>query len=160
MKLCRDRQREILQILAERYPDLSGDVVREDAKEFDCANLLYLQEHGLVQSGVNRSLSGAYIFQGAAITARGLDFLADDGGLSAILGTVTVKLHTDTLKDLLRFRIEASSLPTEQKSWLRKKVDTLTDESLKAVAKSLVQQGLDNVPDLYRWLQTVLGAAP
>jgi hypothetical protein len=55
--------------------------------------LQYLAEHGLVNSGVRKSQSGDTEDQwyevGTKITAKGLDFLADDGGLSALLGAGT-----------------------------------------------------------------------
>lgn len=42
------------------------------------------------------------------LTAKGLDFIADDGGLGAILGDVTVRLHGDALRDLLISRVQSS----------------------------------------------------
>ena len=51
------------------------------------------------------------------ITAKGLDFLEDDGGLSAILGAITVKLDPDDLRALIAARIEESDLPTRTKGF-------------------------------------------
>lgn len=160
MKICRDRQKQILDALAQSYPDSAREFIDKDDPLRDYANLFYLQEHGLVQASIKRALSGAHLFSGASITAKGLDFLADDGGLSAILGTVTVRVHADSIKALLASRIEQSDLPAEQKSWLRTQVDTLSDESLRTVTKSLIEQGIDRVPDLYQWAKLVFGIAP
>ena len=87
-------------------------------------------------------------------------FLLTMGGLSAILGTVTVKLHSDTIKDLLNTKLAQSTLPPDEKSWVRKQIDTMTGESLKTLTKALVEQGLSQVPNLYAWVQTILQPAP
>ena len=155
MELHRTKQKNILEILAACYPDHSLEVVSKDSEKEDCANLYYLQEHGLITASLKRSLSGAYFFSGASITAKGLDFLADDGGLSAILGTVTIKIHSDSIKDILQTHISVSNLPEDQQSWLQEKVDTLSEETLKTVTKSLVGKGLDKIPDLYEWAKLI-----
>lgn len=155
MELHRTKQKKILEILADCYPDPSIDVVGKDSEKEDCANLYYLQEHELITASLERSLSGAYIFSGATITAKGLDFLADDGGLSAILGTVTIKIHSDSIKELLQSHISGSNLPEGQQSWLQEKIDTLSEETLKTVTKSLVSKGLDKIPDLYEWAKPI-----
>ena len=43
----------------------------------------------------------------------------DDGGLSAILGVVTVKLHSDTIQALLNTKIDQADIPPEEKSKLK-----------------------------------------
>ena len=159
MKLDRDRQKKILESLAQSYPDSASKFIDENNPIIDYANLYYLEEHGLVHANIKRSLSGSYHFSGASITAKGLDFLADDGGLSAILGTVTVKIHSESIKALLALKIEQSDLPLEQKSWLKEQVGALSDESVRTITKSLIEQGLDRVPDLYQWAKVILGIA-
>lgn len=44
-----------------------------------------------------------------------MDFLADDGGLSAILGTVIIKFETEQLKAILAAKIMSSDLSPERK---------------------------------------------
>ena len=96
MKLDRELQRQILEKLADAYPDEIFEVAPEFPgvdRFFVFFNLQYLAEHGLVNSGVRKSQSGDTEDQwyevGTKITATGLDFLADDGGLGAILGAGT-----------------------------------------------------------------------
>lgn len=146
--------------LAQSYPDAATEFIDKNNPLNDYANLRYLQEHGLVHASIKRSLSGTYLFSGASITAKGIDFLADDGGLSAILGTVTVRIHADSIKELLSARIENADLPNEQKAWVLKQVETISDESLKTVTKSLIEQGLDRIPDFYQWAKLVFGITP
>ena len=110
MKLDRAYQLELLELLATSYPQ-SFDI-REMARVWDdeqeqryAANMIYLDEHGLVESAIRFGIDGHMSMALPRITARGMDFLADDGGLSAVLGVVTVKLHEDTLKELIGQRI-------------------------------------------------------
>ena len=51
-------------------------------------NLIYLREHGLVSGEITEEFSAGGAIKSmlwAVITAAGLDFIEDDGGLSAIL---------------------------------------------------------------------------
>ncbi|WP_395317011.1 hypothetical protein [Variovorax sp. UC74_104] len=163
MRIDRELQLHILEVLREVYPDYDkgqllsdkGDGSGED--ERIVANLVYLEEHGLVKSGITFSITGAALYDGARITAAGLDFLADDGGLTAVLGTVIVKLHADTIRDLMLAKVEAAQLPAEEKSRLKKAITTLSTEALKEAAKKLVSAGMDNAPDAIALLRTLLG---
>lgn len=157
--LDRVRQRQMLEALAATYPHHSTSFIDEN-NPADLANLYYLQEHELVAASLTRTITGDFIFSGACITAKGMDFLADDGGLSAILGTVTVKLHADTIKELLLAKVEASELPSEKKSWLKSQVASLSGEALKTITKSLVEKGLANISDLTAWVQSMLPPGP
>ena len=46
----------------------------------------------------------------------GIDFLTDDGGLSAILGVVTVKLHSDTIQALIAAKIDQAEISDSEKA--------------------------------------------
>jgi len=153
--LDRSRQKSMLEDLAACYPNHSATVIVEDDMN-DIANLYYLREHGLIEASLDRTLSGAFVFGGASITAKGLDFLADDGGLSSILGTVTVKLHADSIKELIASRIDSSDLPDVEKSWLKEQIDMMSSESLKTITKALVEQGLSKIPDLFVWIRSII----
>jgi hypothetical protein len=131
--LDRALQRQILELLREHYP--RGAIPVRDlelGEERAAANLRYLEEHGLCESGVMIGADGYLAFGSSTITAAGLDFLEDDGGLSAILGVVTVKLHADTIRCLIDAKIETSSMPTEEKSKLRKILANLSESGLKS----------------------------
>ena len=51
------------------------------------ANVRYLEEHGLLESGLTYSVEGKYSLNNASIriTCQGIDLLENDGGISAIL---------------------------------------------------------------------------
>jgi hypothetical protein len=159
MHLDRSKQLAMLNALAAVYPRYTTAVVDAEVTEEDLANLWYLKEQGLVDGALEMSLSQSYIFQGARITAKGLDFLADDGGISAILGTVTVRLHADSIKELLLTRIDSSSAPPEKKSWLKKQIETASSETIKKIVGSLLDQGVKRAPELLQWVEQAIQSA-
>jgi hypothetical protein len=118
---------------------------------------MYLEEHGLCNGGVQIGSDAHFMLGASSITAAGLDLLADDGGLSAILGVVTVKLHADTIRDLIAAKIEASAMPAEEKSALKRRLTTLSQKALEAATTDLVRTGLDHLPDATHWLSKLLG---
>lgn len=163
MKLDRTLQNRILTQLSESYPrgpnqgdvrKIQGDI---DDETF-CANLHYLHQHGLIGNCVSYGLGGHVMLNcGAMIcTAKGMDFLADDGGLGAILGTVTVKLHEDTLRKLIEAKVQSSSLPEEQKSGILKALREAPGETTKQLITKLVDLGMENAPKAIPLIQTLL----
>lgn len=155
MKLDRALQRQMLGLLAETYPhpaDLKPAEIDGDKYE---ANLHYLMEHGLV---VAKTLATTTMikFGRPTITAAGMDFLADDGGMSAILGVVTVRLHDDTIRELIAERIQESDLPAEEKTGLLHQLKELRGESIKHLTMKLLDAGLENAPKAIPLIQSAL----
>ncbi|SFB38362.1 hypothetical protein SAMN03159488_03419 [Pseudomonas sp. NFIX10] len=101
MKMIRELQREMLEHLRDCYPDASDEVMSLGDPKFCMGNLYYLRELGLVTLLDSEYIDGGRAIHCATITAKGIDFIEDDGGVSAILGTVTVKLHEETLRQLI-----------------------------------------------------------
>ncbi|HLW92549.1 MAG TPA: hypothetical protein VKS78_14790 [Roseiarcus sp.] len=132
------------------------DVGSHDEQHF-FANLMYLQDHGLCEPLVSQGLDGHFAWGGAKITARGLDFLEDDGGLSAVLGIVTVKLHADTVRELLAAKIDVSPLSPSEKSTLKKALRGLSDTALRSATTDLIHSGLQHIPNIAEWLRTFVG---
>jgi hypothetical protein len=115
-QIDRSFQRSLLLWMRDKYPSMAYEVPksldRNDRRFY--FNVFYLQERdGLCEALTQESLDGRISWGGAKITAKGVDFLENDGGLSAILGVVTVKLHADTLREMLAKKIEASSASSE-----------------------------------------------
>lgn len=156
MKLDRDLQREILKTLEKTYPASMGHadwerLVLEYGDEQFRANCLYLDAHGLLTW--DHGMGGVSVY----ITHKGLDFLADDGGLSAILGVVTIKLHDDTLKSLIEAKILASDLPQPDKKRWTDQLRSLPAETTKHLALKLVDLGLENAPAALAAIGSALG---
>ncbi|MCK3658536.1 hypothetical protein A4G18_07380 [Pasteurellaceae bacterium Pebbles2] len=85
-------------------------------------NLAYLAEHNLIEPK-----SDSY-----KITAKGIDFITNDGGLSQILNVTTVRLSPDTL-ELLVNAINQSSLNPTDKQKLLAQLKELPVESIKQI---------------------------
>jgi hypothetical protein len=157
--LDRKLQRAILECLRARYPESTGPIheLNLTDRRQAVANLMYLREHRLCSFETRLGSDGLIDPGPSTITAAGLDFLEDDGGLSAILGVITVKLHADTIRDLIAGKIETAPIPEGEKSTLRKRLASLPEAALRALTTDLVKQGLDHVPDTAHWLRTLFG---
>ncbi len=94
--LDRNLQKEILATLSEFYPKsidlpafehLSLSATSEHKL---AANLFYMEEYGLLLSGLQPTSDGSFFFayKEIKITAKGIDLLADDGGIAAILRAI------------------------------------------------------------------------
>ena len=163
--LDRNLQHKFLSELYKVYPDsitydyyinaaiaqTTGVIEAEEDALFvlkQSANLQYLAEHGLVVFG-----DKTFITAIVKITAKGIDFLMDDGGLSAILGVVTVKLHSDTIQALLNTKIDQADIPPEEKSKLKVILSKMGDVAL----AKLTEKAIDAVtsPQIINLLQSL-----
>ncbi|MDC7800300.1 hypothetical protein PQS91_10615 [Stenotrophomonas geniculata] len=158
MKIDRDVQKKILTVLANRYPDpVDSRVFEDQSPEQLVANFAYLKEHGLIDySMIGRMTSGPVRYRVLA-TAKGVDFLADDGGLTAILGVVTIRLDDHTLKAIVASKIEESDLPQEEKNRLANQLGELPGEVTKHLVLKLVDAGLENWHRALPIIQNMLG---
>lgn len=160
MKLNREHQNEILNVLAKNYPKGCGReelLARCNAGQDLLANIVYLKEHGLVDAKIANSLSGPSELLYCNITARGLDFLADDGGLTAILGVVTIRLEADTIRTLMANKIQESDLTTHEKNRLLEGLKDLPNEAMKQLTQHIVNEGVQRAPGIIQWLGTLIG---
>jgi hypothetical protein len=146
--LDRELQHRILTSLAEAYPrrltNKSFGLKQEEPAWV--SNIVYLAEHRLVEAKSTEMLDGTIIVTQAKITAAGLDHLQDDGGLGAILGVVTIRLEADTLRALLADKVGASAIPEEQKSRLRKWLESAGADALKQATTKLVTAAFEKGP--------------
>lgn len=90
------------------------------------------------------------------ITAAGLDFLSDDGGLSAILGVVTVRLHDDTIRQLLISKVEQAPGDPSIKGKLIEKIKELPAEALGSLTMKGLDSAADQIPNVVDWLRGLL----
>ncbi|MBJ8501382.1 MULTISPECIES: hypothetical protein [Acinetobacter] len=167
MILNRELQLKLLKKMSSAYPnfyDFNKEYNRETV-EYDAAiaNLYYLMQHKLVEPNsviVSTSIGDKGIkkfqFGSSTINQNGLDFLADDGGLSAILGVVTVKFEAVQLKAILESKIMAADLPPADKHKLIDGLRSLSGESIKHLTTKIVDLGWDNLGTLIRIIQSSL----
>ncbi|CAM0557124.1 hypothetical protein EHLJMEHL_02212 [Vreelandella titanicae] len=169
--LDRTSQRDLLAQLAEHYPEPAHSFFdKSDLHHPDSVNLHYLEGHGLVELGRsdhfsitttfgNRRFTGSQPNGSVRITEAGMDFIQNDGGLTAILDTVTVKLHADTLRDLIEAKIiESEAIPEQEKPALREALKGMREEGLKQLTTRLISYGLDQgaitAQQLGQWLNS------
>lgn len=162
MLIDRELQLSILTELSNIYPspvDLSGryEDGSENYRKF-VANLAYLRDHELISKD-SILTSGTFGDFGSqphlsAITHKGIDFLADDGGLAAILGVVTIKFESEQLKSILAAKIQSSDLPTDKKQRLIDALWEMPAEGLKHLTTRIVDTGWDNIDSLMTILQS------
>lgn len=152
MRPNRTLQLEILRALRNDYPGRTNihDLPRNNQL---LANLHYLHEHGLVDVVHDETMGNHHAILAPKITAKGLDFLEDDGGVTAILSTVIVKLNPDDLRALLAGRVESSNLPDKEKSALARTIRSLTTTGLQSLTNRLVNDAVANGPGVLQILQ-------
>lgn len=142
-KFDRARQRTFLQGLYDVYPDeLTNQQLENLLELFDVdksstANLLYLEQQGLIRSGLQPDAVGYSLVNRPKITHNGIDFIRDDGGLGAILNVQTVKFHDSTiiaLEDIIR----TANLTEDKKSGLISKLRELPTDAIKHLTLQLL----------------------
>ncbi|RKG33016.1 hypothetical protein [Acinetobacter tianfuensis] len=167
MILDRQLQLEMLQKMSTTYPEFYN--FREEYKfgtdDYNkvVSNLYYLMQHDLIES---RSIMDSKSMSGLkkpqinlpTINQNGLDFLADDGGLSAILSVITIKFETQTLKAILATKINQSDLPHENKKSMIDALEDLPAESIKHLTTKLLDECVDNLPAAILLIGTWLGS--
>ena len=164
MILDRKLQLELLEKMSSSYPDyydLDGEY-KHGSQEYKkvAANLYYLMQHNLVEprsilsssstDGLKRLQFGA-----PTINQNGMDFLANDGGLSAILSTITIKIDTEQFRQILQTRINESNLPPDQKSQIISALQSLPSESIKLLSAKVLDLGWDNLGSLAQLIQNI-----
>lgn len=153
MRIDRKYQRDLLAFLQEDFPTYEKapdhcQSLRDEDEDKYLANVLYLQDHGLLEAGasVRFDSAGTPLFAVGAfprITSAGIDFMLDDGGLSAILNVTTVKIHEDSIKALVEYKVLASNLPMEDKQSVIEKLKLLPSEGAKRLLDKLLDKGVD-----------------
>ncbi|PHM22239.1 hypothetical protein [Xenorhabdus ehlersii] len=124
------------------------------------ANMLYLEMHELIQKPFIQSTTFdgvTYIFNNHTcfITEKGIDFLLDDGGLSAILKVQTIRIHSDSIKALeeLIVNFDANS---DVKSSLKSKLRELPASAITHLMNELLAKGIANLPVAFQIIQKFL----
>lgn len=151
-------QRALLQRLAEHYPRAVSHEALADLGEPHTvrSNAQYLEDHRLITVRWTTTGDPEIPFSYATILPAGIDFLADDGGLTAIRGTVTVKLHQDTLRALLIDRVQAEDADDGVKAKIVSQLKALPAEAISRLCEKALDAGLRAMPSALRWLQTTL----
>jgi hypothetical protein len=163
--LDRAYQLELLQLLATSYPlpyadinDVLQSLDEEAGKRRYNANMLYLEEHGLVESGIQFGADHHVHYSLPRINNRGLDFLLDDGGISAILKTITVRVDSAQWAEILARNVEESTTLTEEKrSAVAKAIRALPATALEKLTSKMLEWAVEHAGDALPYIADVLG---
>lgn len=152
--------RRILSALEESYPAPVQPLrLKEKLADID-ERTLYKELHHLGELELvtaSMTITAHSIIPGTAkITAKGRDWLKPDGGLTAELNTVIVRVHAQTIRDIINAQIELSELDASAKSQLKDAVRNLPAHTLQEVVTGLVQKGLEHSPNAINWLMSLL----
>lgn len=131
------------------------------------ANMTYLKEHGLIEfdlpplseidaQGTKQFFPRPWELD-SRITAKGIDFLTDDGGLSAILNTVTVKFDADNIREMLAQGLMTANLPEEKKGLIKKAIDGASSTALQTVTSKLIEMGMSDPGAAVKAIASVFG---
>lgn len=143
-------QNEILKLASDTYPafcrwkfadipdfNLRYPLIHSSTHDQLWKEANYLKDQGLLildsKCAHNPGIEGIIGFIKA--TAKGIDFIQQDGGISAILNVKTIKLHPDSvivLEDL----IALSNMNDEQKQKARSTLGEMSTEALKTVVQA------------------------
>lgn len=154
MKLNRKLQKDILTALREVYPDsllVSALPGFSHDREF-MGNLFYLQEHGIIDGGDIREPGQCRSMVDAQITKAGLDFLADDGGLKAILGYQSVKIDASSLVESLLKRLQKNVIGDDKYKEAAARLNSMDGRSLASLVLELICSGSFTDDELLSYL--------
>lgn len=154
--LSRQFQRDLLTELAEIYPHKSNHKWRTEDDRAGVANVRYLIEHGLIEAHESKMMTGHIVIQSPRVTARGLDFLADDGGLHAILGVVTIRIDSSSIRELIESRLASEVQDETIRQNLIAALRKAPAETMSSAIQQLATAGLASTPALLPLLQKLL----
>lgn len=159
MNIDKALNRAILERLRPIYPGAVDNAETLGIEHPDLAgHLWYLREHRLISFTEIPLLSTPLLrrIDAVAITARGRDFLEPDGGLTAELGMVTVRLDAESLRALASARVQASAAPADVKTRLLAAIHDAPAQALQTVARHLAEAALAGLPSAWQLIQNTL----
>lgn len=161
MQLDFDLHLHVLNVITSAYPEkhsyeFINQLYEQFGKNHVNGNLKYLQMHGIVSLVFSPFLEDNDVLHEIMPTQKAFDVLHEKGGWSAILNVQVVKLHEESIRDLLQQRLNQSDLPDSQKQVLATTISQLPDVALKHLTTKLLDYLLTQSPSVWKWLQTLV----
>ena len=166
MKLNRELQTNILNYLASFYPRQPPTDHEETLlaiaggdKDALIESLYYLYEqHCISEKCLSRELfqpTPQFCMNLVRITGTGLDVIQDDGGISAIKNTVTVRFHADALTFLEQW-ISRSPQSSNEKQSLIARLRGLPASAIEHLMKKILDMAVGSLPDACQLIDKLL----
>ncbi|WP_062208363.1 hypothetical protein [Aureimonas sp. AU12] len=144
--LDRNLQGRVLGQLAPLFP--AGlqvwDLLEDEDRGAVTAALVYLEQHRLLTIDWMDDPDGDRTPVFATISALGLDFLSDDGGLRGFRDRKSVRLKDADLRELLTGRIRHCEEEEDDRERLIAELARMPNEGLRDIALDLIRLGLAN----------------
>ncbi|WP_162619866.1 hypothetical protein [Salinicola acroporae] len=149
---------ELLEKAADKNPQPLpiDDYNKALGKDVVTPTVSYLVQHGLAEGPARRRMGTLDSYAEITITAKGLDHISEDGGLTAQGKVITVRLEAQTIRDLVMAQVELSQAPKHEKTLIRRQLEALPEEGLKHLTSQLVQLALQATPNAIQTLKTLL----
>ncbi|MFA9394779.1 MAG: hypothetical protein ACERJ1_08715 [Halodesulfovibrio sp.] len=116
------------------FPQLEEEEVTESVTQA----IQYLAENELIES----RKTGYSVSPEICITAKGIDFLKEDGGFSAKLKTVTVKFDPESTQELIKYLIRSSQMEKNEQNKIIEKVKHLPQTATEKLLDKITDAGL------------------
>lgn len=155
MSISRENQGIILTTLSASYPGpthrnsllevcygSSKGLTNEIFQNF-MADIHYLAEHNFIEL-LTINIKGESFLEHARITAAGIDFIEDDGGVTEALKTVTVRFDPENIRKLLEEKVVSFDLPEKEKTGLIEKIKQLPANALEKVTNKMLDEFMSN----------------
>ncbi|HCM61237.1 MAG TPA: hypothetical protein DIT05_01645 [Morganella sp. (in: Bacteria)] len=119
------------------------------------ANVYYLSERGLISVSAQRTDDPYSLFENIRATADGIDFMMGDEGLKSVLDIRIIKIHSDTMTQLIDI-ISSSNIPEEEKSGILAKLRSLPVSAITHLTNELTVKAALALPGAIPLIQTYL----
>lgn len=119
------------------------------------ANIVYLAEHNLISIRQRTSDDPYSFLDHMRATVSGIDFMLNDGGISAIQKIHTVRLHNDTLTALEDI-ISVANLPEPDRASIVSKLRELPADAIKHLTNELLTKAVVAAPSALPIIQKFL----
>jgi len=142
-----DLIRRMLERLQDAYPDKVDGLYRMEPDEDKAVqHIAYMLEHGLIDVALSKNKRG-YNIGRARITAKGIDFLRPDGGLSA-LAAPTIRIAPESLISAIDAALADRNVSADERNLIQKVLGIAGPEGIKQIVTRLIDAGITHAPDL------------
>lgn len=125
-----------------------------EAIEDAVPEIQYLKFHGLIDIDIYVHMAGDVDITPAKLTPKGRDFLHKGQSIGSQLNVVTVRLHEETIRDLLIAQVRKSDADESVKGKLEEQLKALPAEAVSKLAEKALEKALQYMPNAVQWLQT------
>lgn len=119
------------------------------------ANVHYLNERGLISISEQSTDDPYSLFENIKATADGIDFMMGDEGLKSVLDIRTIKIHSDTMTQLIDI-ISSSNIPEEEKRGILSKLRELPASAITHLTNELTVKAALALPGALQLIQKYL----